>query len=84
MLAELTGFMSDGVAQDLWILSIGVPVDLDNLCHLCIADLCSRVASKIVELQALVKKKSSSNLSLLVPRLRTRLSYLTGGLAQCT
>jgi len=24
LLAELTGLMSDGVAQDLWILSIGI------------------------------------------------------------
>jgi hypothetical protein len=82
LLAELTDVMSDGVVQDLWILSIGVLVDWDNLRHLCIEDLCSRFASKIVKSQALVKK-SSPNLSLLVPRLRTRRSHLTGGLAQC-
>lgn len=56
--------------------------DLRNLRQLCTDDLCSRAASKIVELRALVKK-SSPNLPLLVPRLRTRLSHLTGGLAQC-
>ena len=52
------------------MVSEGVPVDLDNLLQLCIEDLYSRVASKIVGLQALVKK-SSLNLPLLVPRFRT-------------
>lgn len=64
-------------------MSEGVPDDLGNLRQLCIEDLCSRIESKIVELHALVKKKSSPNLPLLVPRLRTELSHLTGGLAQC-
>jgi hypothetical protein len=36
-------------------VSEGVPVDLGNLCQLCI-DLYSTFASKTVELQALVKK----------------------------
>ena len=44
--------------------------------RICVVEL------RVVELQALVKQ-SSPNLPLLVPRLRTRLSHLTGGLSQC-
>ena len=63
-------------------MSEGVSVDLGNLRQLCIEELCSRIASKVVKLEALVKQ-SGSNLPLLVPRLGTRLFHLTSGLAQC-
>jgi hypothetical protein len=60
-----------------------LPDDLSNLSSLRVEDLCRSVASKIVELQILVTQPESK-LSMLTPRLRTRISHLRGHLTHLT
>jgi hypothetical protein len=85
---RISGISSDADIRTLRKLFRSVvlrdlPVDLSNLNSLRVEDLYGSVASKIIELQSLLTQTKSS-LSLLTPRLRSRISHLRGRLTHLT
>ena len=82
------GINSDSDVQTLRklfrsVVAESLPVDLRNLSTQCVEELYECVVNKTLELQALITQQKS-DLTLLTPRFRTRLSHLRGRLLHLT
>jgi hypothetical protein len=85
---SIRGISSDSDVQTLRklfrsIVAEGLPVDLRNLSTQSVEELYERAASKTLDLQSMVTQQKS-DLALLTPRCRTRISHLRGRLLHLT